>query len=345
MFDALPLHYSIALFVALAGLIMVVGVWTTKDAEELAARTGLGQALVGGIFLGAATSLSGIVTSVTAAAQGFAPLAVSNALGGITVQTLFLAIADLGYRKSNLEHAAPSLENLYHGVSLVLTLGLVVTAAMSPVPGLQIAWIDVNSFLIVGAYLGGLSLVHRARKKPMWYPAASTEKGSVAHSEGRTELRDIGMRRLWAMFALRATLVAIAGALIAQLAGSIVSETDYSQALMGSFATAISTSLPELVTTIAAVRRGALVLAVAGVLGGNAFDCLFVAFADVAYVWGSIYQEIDAPTLRLTGIAIAMTAVLLLGLLRREPHGPANVGFEGMLIALLYVYSIVGMFE
>ena len=41
-----------------------------------------------------------------------ADLAMSNAVGGIAVQTLFLAIADVAYRRANLEHAAASL----HGV-------------------------------------------------------------------------------------------------------------------------------------------------------------------------------------------------------------------------------------
>lgn len=43
----------------------------------------MGEALMGGIFLGGVTSLSGIITSVTAAAGDHADLAVSNALGGI----------------------------------------------------------------------------------------------------------------------------------------------------------------------------------------------------------------------------------------------------------------------
>jgi cation:H+ antiporter len=43
----------------------------------------------------------------------------------------------------------------------------------------------------------------------------------------------------------------------------------------------------ELVTTIAAVRRGALQLAVGGIIGGNTFDTLFLTAADVSYREGS----------------------------------------------------------
>ena len=51
----------------------------TKVADRLADKTGLGEAVVGALFLGGSTSLPGIVTSVTTAAGGHAELAISNA--------------------------------------------------------------------------------------------------------------------------------------------------------------------------------------------------------------------------------------------------------------------------
>ena len=60
----------------------------------------MGEAVVGAVLLGAITSLAGVVTSLTAAYQGYADLAISNAIGGIAVQTLFLAFADMTYKKS-----------------------------------------------------------------------------------------------------------------------------------------------------------------------------------------------------------------------------------------------------
>jgi len=58
------------------------------------------------------SSLSGIIASATAAWNAEAGLAVSNALGGICAQTLFLVIGDIAYRKANLEFAAASVENM-----------------------------------------------------------------------------------------------------------------------------------------------------------------------------------------------------------------------------------------
>ena len=58
-------------------------------------RAGPGEVLVGGVLVGAATSLSDTTTSVTAAWSGHAGLVFSNARGGIAAQTAFLAIADI----------------------------------------------------------------------------------------------------------------------------------------------------------------------------------------------------------------------------------------------------------
>ena len=84
----LSLQLSIAGFVAAAVVIDVCGILMTIRAEHLARTTDLGQAIMGAVFIGASTSLSGLVTSATAALEGHACLAASNSLGGIAAQTV-----------------------------------------------------------------------------------------------------------------------------------------------------------------------------------------------------------------------------------------------------------------
>ena len=91
----MDLAYSISIFIVAALLIGIFGVLMTHVARKLAAETGMGEAVMGALFIGASTSLSGITASVTAASYGHAELAVSNALGGIAAQTMFLAVADM----------------------------------------------------------------------------------------------------------------------------------------------------------------------------------------------------------------------------------------------------------
>ena len=82
-------------------------------------------------------------------------------------------------------------------------------------------------------------------------------------------------------------------------------------------------------------------MAVGGVIGGNAFDTLFVAFSDFAYRDGSIYHAITDQQVFIIALTILLTGILLLGLLRREKQGIGNIGFESFLTLALYLGAFV----
>jgi cation:H+ antiporter len=324
-------------FVAAAAAIAVTGTLITHTADRLADRTGIGEALVGGVLLGGCTSLSGIVASVAAAAQNQPELAMSNALGGIAAQTFFLVIADMSYRRANLEHAAASLENLIQAGLLIAILSLIFLGATTPSYG--VFGVHPVSFLIFAGYFFGVRLTRTSRLQPMWRPRRTGDTREDVPDEPPG-----GRRTLWILggrFAGLAAVLAVAGYATAETGIAIADRTGISQTVVGAFLTAIATSIPELVTTVAAVRRGALTLAVGGVIGGNTFDTLFVASADVAYREGSIYHAISDYPLYLAAIGILMTSILLLGLLRRERHGIGSIGFESALVFAVYVGSVV----
>ena len=113
-----------------------------------------------------------------------------------------------------------------------------------------------------------------------------------------------------------------------------------SEGLVGGVFTAVSTSLPELVIAITAVRLGALTLAIGDIIGGNAFDTLFIAVSDIAYRQGSIYTGISHIEKFWLAVTILMTGVILMGLLHRERHGIANIGWESAIVLVLYVASL-----
>ena len=109
---AYPLWGLIAVFAAAAITICIAGTRLSGIADELADRTGLGEVIAGALFVGATTSLPGAITSVSTAWQGAPDLAVGNAMGSLTAQTAFIAVADLFYRRANLEHSAASVTSL-----------------------------------------------------------------------------------------------------------------------------------------------------------------------------------------------------------------------------------------
>ncbi|ASC69331.1 Inner membrane protein YrbG [Halomicronema hongdechloris C2206] len=321
-------------------VIGVVGVRLTRVADQLADKTGLGEAVTGALFLGGITSLPGIVTSVTAAATGHPELSISNALGGITAQTAFLALADIVYTKANLEHAAASVANLSQGTLLVSLLALPLLAASSP--PVSIGGVHPVSVVLPIAYLLGLRLISQARAAPMWAPTRTPET-RMDEPVPLPEMR-VSFRELWLRLAIFALMIGTAGYVVAQAGVAIAQQTGLSETAVGGLFTAISTSLPELVTSVAAVRQGALTLAVGDIVGGNSFDVLFIAFADIAYRSGSIYHALTPSQTFVIALTILMTGVLLLGLLRREKYGIGNIGFESVLILILYLGGLLVLF-
>jgi len=325
---------AIGILLIAAVTIIVGGSRFTYVADRLADITGWGEALFGGVLVGATTSLPGLMASVTAAASGHAELAFANALGGIAAQTFFLAIADMIYRPANLEHAAASLSNMVQGTLLIALLAIVLLLMASP--AVSLAGVHPGSLALVIAYVFGLRIVRRAERGETWSAVRTAETVMDQPSE---EAMPTGraLTLLWVRFVVLGVIVAIAGYAVAQAGIALAAQTKLSETVVGVFLTAIVTSLPELATAVAAVRQGALTLAVGNIIGGNSFDVLFVAFADFAFREGSIYAALGFDQVFVIALAITMTAVLLLGLLRRERHGIANIGFESFLILVLYL--------
>jgi len=330
--DGLSLGATLLMFALGTLVIAVVGTALTRIADRLADATGLGEAVFGAVLLGASTSLPGVIASVFAASAGRPDLAVGNAVGGIAAQTAFLVIADLAFRRANLEHAAASVTNLINGTLLCALLALPLMAASAPT--LTLWQVHPASVLLLAVYAFGLRLAAKTRDAPGWEPVATgdtvvDEPDSNAETDGK-------QGRLWLGFAATVVTVGVAGWLVGVSGIALVRHTGLSETLVGSLFTAVATSLPELVTAVAAVRQGALTLAVGGIIGGNTFDVLFLFFADVAYRDGSIYHAIGPQPLFVISLTILLTATLLLGLIRRERCGVANIGFESVAVLGLY---------
>jgi cation:H+ antiporter len=332
------LGVTFAVFAAGAAIIAIFGIRITHLARDLAVETGLGQAFMGAFFIGAVTSLSGITASATAAASGSASLAVSNSLGGIAAQTLFLVLADLLYRKTNLEFAAASIENMLMSAQLMILLGILLVAIS--MPGLSVLGVHPASFVLLLAYGYTLKLLVDAHDQPMWLPRMS--RGTVTEEQQEKPGNPARRSRvaLYLQFAVSALAVALSGWLLASAGVVIVERTGLSAGVVGGILIAVSTSLPELVIAVTAIRLGALTLAVGDIVGGNAFDTLFVAVADIFYRRGPIYADVVETEQLWLGCAMVMNAILLMGLLYRQKRGPANIGVESWAMLACYLGTV-----
>lgn len=330
--SAVALPVVVGIFIISGAVVAVAGARLVKVADRLADVTGMGEAFVGAVFLGATTSIADLVVSGASAFQGYPQLAVSNAVGGVAVQTAFLAIADITYRRSNLEHAAASLENMMQAAMLATLLAIPLLALSGP--DVTILGVHPATVVMVAGYLFGLHLAREVRATPQWRAKRTDEtRQDVPDSE---EAHGGKLTAVWIRFGVLAAIVAAAGLGLAESGISISERTGISESVVGAFLTAVATSFGELVTSIAAVKRGALTLAVGGVIGGNTFDLLLVPVSDVAYRSGSVYHAIGTEEVFIIALTTLLTGLLLMGLLRREKAGIVNIGFESFLVLILY---------
>lgn len=325
------LWFAVTVFVAAAAVTVFGSLRLTQLGDQLADRTGWGEAIFGAVLLGAATSLSGIVMTAAAALDARPGLAYSNAVGGVAAQTVALAVADLAYRRANLEHAAASLSNIFSGLTLILLLG--VAAALPFLPDVTMFGIHYGSAALLITYLYSLKISREIGSDPMWQ---AKETPLTRRDSPEEDAADKSTKRLLIPFGLFGILVAAAGWAIAEAAGEIVAQTPLDETQVGALLMGITNALPETVVAVTAVRRGALTLAVAGVLGGNAFDVLNLAVGDVAWRGGSLFHVSTDQQKLILLLTLLMTSVLVGGLIRRERQGPGGIGLESILVLGLY---------
>ena len=334
-----PLGWSIGVFLLATGVTVVCSVRLAGVGDILADRTGWGEAFFGAVLFGLVTSLSGIVMTAAGAAADQPELAYGNAVGGIAAQTVAITVADAFHRQANLEHAAASVQNMMFGCLLIVLLGIALMAAFSP--DVTVLGVHPASAALLALYAGGLRLI-RGQGAPMWraVPTKETLADVPAEDDGDDALAARGTRLLWTEFAAAAMLVAVSGWAVAHAAEGIVEGTGLSAGLVGAVFMGVVNALPETVTSIAAVRRGALTLAIAAIIGGNCLDALNLVVGDVAYRGGSLFHAATPAQLFLTSGALVMTAVLLGGLLVRQRAGWLRVGFDGVVLITLYLATV-----
>lgn len=111
------------------------------------------------------------------------------------------------------------------------------------------------------------------------------------------------------VFLLSAAIVVVAAIMLAKSGDVIASRTKWGRLWVGAILVAGATSLPELVTSVVAVRIGAPSLAAGNILGSNMLNMGILALV-IALVGGrKVFQRIKPQQALLLGLALVLTAL------------------------------------
>jgi cation:H+ antiporter len=343
----------VGIFIAGAGLVWFAGTHLSQYADRFAEKTGIGHAVVGALLLGGITSLPEVATTITASSIGDAKIAINNLFGGIALQVTLLVVADIAFGKRSLSSALTSDAIYLQGIIGVLLLSIVV--GIMVVSDVAIWHIGVGSVLVLIMFAGGFSIItylesiHWWKSEPQQRTGTQAVKALDLEDEGveketnRKRLSEVVKSRMFLYLALAALAVLVGGYVVVKSGEAIASQTGIGSSLVGAILVATSTSLPELSTTISAIKLKEYNMAFANIFGTNIFDVGLVFIADAFYTKGAILNEVGGFSIFAAMLGIAVTTVYLLGLSIRYRKTFLRMGYDSLLVLAIYFSGLYVM--
>jgi cation:H+ antiporter len=299
------LWQAIVVFFLSAAVLVKAGSSLAAYADEIAERMQMSRLFVGTLMLAFATSLPEVVADVTAARADAPDLAVGDLLGSSMANMAILAIIDLLYRG----RVWPSVE-LGHARVAAVAIGLTSIATLGILTGseVRIGWVGIAPILILVLYV--LSIAWFRRMPLLARPGLDTRQIPIQKPTGWSErAAQFSLGALWFRFASSILAIFISAPVVTLAVKAIADHTGIEQTFLGAALLAITTSLPELVASIASIRIGAYDMAVGNLFGSNVANMSVLLFADLAYTDGAILAAVS-PTQALAGVsAILMMAI------------------------------------
>jgi cation:H+ antiporter len=137
-------------------------------------------------------------------------------------------------------------------------------------------------------------------------------------------------------FLAAAAVLVMAGPRLAAVADELARETGLGRTFVGTTLVALTTSLPELVASIAAVRLGAFDLAIGNTFGSNAFNMVLFVPLDACHP-GPLFAALN-PAHAVTALAVIVaTAAAVLGQLYHEERRLPILEPDAVLVVLVVV--------
>lgn len=246
---------AVAAGIFIVGLIITIkgGDWFVDSASWFAEATGIPKFVVGATVVSFATTLPELLVSVRAAINGSAQLAIGNAVGSVTANT-----------------------SLIMGISLLAMAGIV----------------SRKSFILKGglffAAILGLTILSLSGQLPTWSPfvlwaifiifmisnVVEGKKGAENDELDSYEKKEIPSKIIW--FIIGTAAIVFGAEFLVSSGKTIASGIGISETIIGFTVIALGTSLPELVTTLTAIRKKESSLSVGNILGANIIDATLI---------------------------------------------------------------------
>ncbi len=335
----MSLWQAILVFIVTAGMLVQAGAALAAYGDQIAERMRLSRLFVGTLLLALATSLPELVTDITAARAGAPDLAVGDLFGSSMANMAILAIIDLLYRG----RVWPTVE-LGHARVASVAIALTALAALSiyTPPGAKVGWVGVTPILIAVLYIVSAAWFRRTPLMARHVIKSSGVPLQKPTGWSRDAAR-VSTRGLWIRFGAAAGVVLVTAPFMTLSVKAITDATGIAQTFMGAALLAITTSLPELIASLAAIRIGSYDLAVGNLFGSNVANMSVLFFADLAYTDGPILAAV-APTQIVAALgAILLMATAVAAIVGESETRARRLEPDAIVLLVAYVGTLVAV--
>ena len=315
---------SIGFLIATA-IIVVTGSRLSKYGDLLADMLGWGKMFMGLILMASVTSMPELMNGISAVVILDAPdLAVGDIVGSCAFNILIISIMDFFYdHKKPLTSVAQPGHIIAASFGIVL-LCLVAFAILMPNFFGTILWIGEFSILFLVFYLVAIRVIFLYDKK------------ENNHREVRKDTYTLNLKQVILRYTLNAVILMGAAMLLPYFGEHLAEASGLGQSFFSTLFIAASTSLPEVVVCIAAIRMGTIDLAIGNIFGSNIFNIAILALDDIMYTKGPIFQFTSPNHIIPVLGTIIITAIGIIGIVFKEEK-KWKLAIDTALIAVVYV--------
>lgn len=327
-----PIWVNALIFAAAAGVIWIFGSRLTRHLDGIAVKQKLDHAFVGMLLLGGITSLPELANTVTASAIGDPALGINNLLGSAAINVFLLAIADavVGRKAVTSIVAQPSTMMM---ASLCMIVLIVIAFAIT-IGDIALAGLGVG---IASLAIGGLAvfcfwLASGHDERSRW---TVEEEGCDTGAVAKPRLQ-LSLPALWLRVAIDGACIFAAGYALSQTGDAIAQQAGLTSAVVGFGLIGTATSLPELVTVIAALRLCRPEMAFGQILGTNFVNLSLIPLGDAVFDGEPVLNTLGKFEVLSALLGTALIGVFMVGLLEHRNRTIFRMGIDSAVVMAVF---------
>lgn len=320
-------------FIFATTLIIVTGTRLSKYGNILADILGWGKMFMGIILMASVTSMPELMTGISSVTILDAPdLAVGDIVGSCAFNILIISIMDLFYNHKKPLTAVAQTGHIIAASFGIMMLSMVAFTILMPEIFGTILWIGGFSILFLVLYLIAIRVVYLYDKK-------NNHPVEIINNSKNTTLKKVVFK-----YILNAIMLMGAAMLLPYFGKNIAEYSGLGQSFFGTLFIAASTSLPEVVVSIAAIRLKTIDLAIGNVFGSNMFNIAILSLDDLLYTKGPLFIFTSPNHIIPVLGTIIITAIGIIGIIFKAEK-KWKLAIDTALIVLVYVLMMVLLYH